>query len=60
MAKKLKDLMELNNLYVIRNSYELIDKLKNIEITNSTRLASFDIVNLYTNVPIKETIHTIK
>ncbi|XP_071056828.1 uncharacterized protein [Onthophagus taurus] len=46
--------------YNIKNSTQLIDKLKNIHITKEHRLISFDIKNLYSNIPIKPTIDIIK
>ena len=60
IAKKLKEIIHLENKFTIKNSYELIEKLKNIKICNSTNLASFDITNLYTNIPIDRTINIIQ
>jgi hypothetical protein len=38
----------------IKNSVQLISDLKNIPIDKNSRLASFDISNMYTNVPTAE------
>ncbi|XP_049805216.1 uncharacterized protein LOC126248349 [Schistocerca nitens] len=46
--------------YSIRNTFELIDKIKDVHIPPTARFASLDIVNLYTNIPIQDTINIIK
>lgn len=48
--------------YTIRlyiQSYHLTQILDKIEINKNTKLISFDISNMYTNIPIKETIEII-
>ena len=52
---KIKQLAPPPNTYNIENTRDLIDKLKHTPITPNLRLASLDITNLYTNVPVKET-----
>lgn len=36
-----------------KNTYNLIEKLYNIHVNKNTKLYSFDINNMYTNIPIK-------
>ena len=43
--------MKLSNLYT-----DLVIKIKDIHVPHNATLASFDIKNLYTNIPISETI----
>ena len=47
------------NEYVLKNSQQMIDELKDIDITNSSCLVSFDIESLYTNIPVNESINII-
>lgn len=37
---------------------DIVNEIKNIKIPHNLTLASFDINNLYTNVPINKTRHT--
>lgn len=50
----------MENNYSVKNSYDFINAIKNIDIKSHYTLASFDIVNLYTNVPIQETLNIVK
>lgn len=64
VAKKLDKIIRneivLENSHSIKNSFELIDELKNKEIKGNHKLVSFDIVNLYTNIPVHETISILQ
>lgn len=64
VAKKLDQIIRreivLENNHSIKNSIELIDKIKTQSIKNNHKLASLDIVNLYTSVPIQETINILQ
>lgn len=64
VAKKLDKLLRLhyvfNESHSIKNSLELVDKTKLLEIKDHHTLASFDVVNLYTNVPIKVTLEILE
>ena len=42
--------------YTISNSCNLVDNIKNLAIPPNSTLVSFDVVNLYTNVPIQPTL----
>ena len=48
-----------SNDYTIENSFSFCRNLKNIPHSDSLYMASFDIENLFTNVPLKETISII-
>ena len=39
---------------------DLINKIKNVDITPRSRLISFDICNLYTNIPINDALHALQ
>lgn len=45
--------------YLLRSTEEFIEKLKQIPCNNSKTVVSFDVVSLYTNVPLTETIDII-
>jgi hypothetical protein len=64
IAKKLDRLLrlyfEFNSNHSLKNSLELVEKTKDLEIKSHHTLASFDIVNLYTNIPIKQTLEIIE
>jgi hypothetical protein len=47
----LKETMDLPYMYNIKDSLHLINDLKNISIKENTRLWSFDIKDMYTNIP---------
>lgn len=52
--------LNLDYRYAVRNSIDFVKKASGVELRNNTKLASFDICNLYTNVPIGEVISIIK
>ena len=54
--KTIRQILNIKNDSHIRNNIELINKIKDIHIPHNSTLASFDIVNLYTNIPITETL----
>lgn len=43
----------------IKNSFELVSKLKGLQFENDITLASLDVVSLFTNIPITEVINSI-
>lgn len=45
--------------YAIKNSIDLIDKIKNIQLTRNCKLISFDVQNLFPSIPLDETIQII-
>jgi len=64
LAKKLDWIIRreviLENSQSLKNSTDLISKIRNMPCRDNYLLASFDIVNLYTNVPISETIDILR
>jgi hypothetical protein len=50
-SKTLHNHLQLPYIYNIQNSIQLITDLKTIELSKDTRLCSFDITNMYTNIP---------
>jgi hypothetical protein len=63
-AKRLVNVIKqnilLHNNYSLIDSTDFVDRVKNINIEPSYKLASLDIVNLYTNIPITETIQILR
>jgi hypothetical protein len=47
-------LINFNPTYAIKNSLQLVEKIKNIKLPPNAKLISFDIVNLFPSIPKKE------
>ena len=45
-----------DNTYSLKNSYNLIDELNNINLPENCFICSFDVTSLFTNIPLNETI----
>lgn len=64
LNRKLNEILKSVYIYEenfnIKNSFELAQAIYNIDIPADARFASLDVKNLYTNIPIKETIDIIK
>jgi hypothetical protein len=60
LKNTLRDYLQLPNIYNIQNSIQLMGDLKSITINKNTRLCSFDIVNVYTNIPKNDIITITK
>ncbi len=43
----------------LKNSYEFVDKVKNIQLEPMENMISYDVSSLFTNVPVKDTINII-
>jgi hypothetical protein len=56
----LHDRLHLPNTYNIQNSTHLTTDLQSIEINEDMRICSFDIENMYTNIPKVEVLNIIK
>ena len=56
----LKDILILPYQHNIKNSKFLTDKIGNLKITQHCRIISLDINNMYTNIPLEETLIIIK
>ena len=61
LSKFLVPLLEplTHNQHTIRNSYQFKDFLKRYATDSTQHMASFDIVSLFTNIPLDETIDII-
>jgi hypothetical protein len=55
VTNTLKETLDLPFTYNIKNSSQLINNLNNI-INENTRICSFDIKDMYTNIPQQDTI----
>ena len=51
LSKTLNIYLQLPNAYNVRNSMQLMTDLKDIVINKDMKLCSFDIENMYTNIP---------
>lgn len=49
-----------NSRYSLKDSRQFINKIKNVELTRNDRMFSLDIINLFTNVPIEESLKIIE
>jgi len=49
-----------DNPYNVKNSFELKESIKNIKIKRTESLVSFDVVSLFTKVPINMTLEILK
>ena len=59
LAGKLKRWVGHTDSFV-KNSTDMVDEIKRARIKNEDTLVSFDVVSLYTKIPIEEAIKTIK
>lgn len=64
MCKYLNEKIK-NNLHFdldlhVTNSYELIEKIQDITIPNNAIFMSFDVTNMYSNIPVIETLSILK
>jgi hypothetical protein len=48
------------NSFIVKNSVQLMKDLQDIEINENSWIRSFDIRNIYTNIPPKDLIDIIK
>ncbi|XP_050511970.1 uncharacterized protein LOC126888016 [Diabrotica virgifera virgifera] len=54
--KLLNDLINYSPKYTVKNTQELVSKLSSITLPSNFIMVSFDVTNLFTNVPRQETI----
>jgi hypothetical protein len=59
LARTLRNHLHLPYTYNIQNSTQLINELNTIEVSKDTRMCSFDITNMYTNIPRAESTDII-
>ena len=60
ISKIIKTSYEKKQTYNVENSREVIEKLRKIKITENTKLMSLDVKDMYTNIPIIDTMKLIK
>jgi len=58
LHKIIKNNIKNPNSY-IKNSFSLVNKLKNLELPSNSKLVSFDVVSLFTNIPLELVNHSI-
>ena len=61
LAKFLDSLIKpyIPDTYLLKSTDEFIDRLKLVPCTNKNTMVSFDVISLFTNVPLAETIELI-
>jgi hypothetical protein len=59
LSQTLRRYLHLEYVYNIRNSIHLITDLQSMEINKNMRMFSFDITNMYTNIPKLDKISII-
>jgi hypothetical protein len=57
MAKSLKDYLNLTNTYNTVNSHSLAQGISKLTINEHRKLVTYDIKDLYVNIPIDKTLH---
>lgn len=64
LSKKLIDIInsktDFTPRFSIKNSLQLVDKIKDIKIPHNSILASFDVTNLFPSIPTQETISIVE
>jgi hypothetical protein len=55
----LSNILQLRNAFNVQNTNTLAHTLKLLKINENTRLCSFDIENMYTNIPVQEVQHIV-
>ena len=63
LAKYLNELLTnavSNDKFILKDTFDFLNKISKIELTEGDSLISFDVISLFTNVPIDETINIIK
>ena len=59
LVKILQNKLIINNKYNIKNATNLTEILSKIDISSDSKLISLDIKDMYTNIPIQETLNII-
>lgn len=60
LNKIIKNLINFKPKYTVKNSVDLTNKLKTIDLQDNTLLASFDVTNMFSNIPNKDCLNIIK
>ena len=56
LARLLDPVVELFSSRCVKGSFEFVDKLKNADVPSNRIMCSYDVVSLFTNVPLDPTI----
>jgi len=60
LNKRLNNLINLPNTYTVKNSYEIVQELNNIQVNKHNRMITLDIKDLYVNLPVKNILQVHK
>jgi hypothetical protein len=60
LNKNLQSLIQLPNTYTTKNSFELAQELRNIQINENNKIITLDIKDLYVNLPINNILRITK
>jgi hypothetical protein len=60
LNKRLNNLINLPNMYTVKNSYEIAQELNNIQVNKHNRMITLDIKDLYVNLPVKNNLQVNK
>ena len=64
LAKKLQRVIKagviLKENFSIKNTYDFINKTKNVKVSSSHKMSSLDITNMYANIPVDDTISILE
>ena len=60
LEKNLEKFIPLPHIYNVKDSVHLMNNLYEIPLEKDMKLVSFDITNMYTNIPMKELIKIIE
>lgn len=52
LSQIFKEKTKFQAKYSLKNTQDLVNKIKDIEIPENAKLVSFDVVNLFTNIPV--------
>ncbi|KAG8236082.1 hypothetical protein J437_LFUL015426 [Ladona fulva] len=57
----ISSLLKVKPTHTIKNSMDLVQKIKNFKVPHSTKLVSFDVIDLFTSIPPEEAqkIHAV-
>jgi hypothetical protein len=61
LAKYLDSFLKplINDEYMLKDTYDFVNKISEIDVSTERYLVSFDVESLFTNVPTEETIEII-
>ena len=61
LAKYLDEILKplVNNKVILKDTFDFVNKISNINMIEEQRIVSFDVESLFTNIPVNETIERI-